>query len=626
MGTVAEEAAKAAMQKKLASMEKDIARLKGIASKVTTAEIKLMASVDDVLSRATGQYKEMLAMQHEFMQNTGQFFDDFQEKTKGAGAGVNEYSKAFATMADFGLKFFGDVKEGVKPMADLTSGMNAFIFANNQTQINMGKTAAVFRHLGMDTKVLGEVMDSAMLAFGKTGEEAVKMSNKIMGLSKAFVMKPTELATNFRSAQKNLAYDSDKLMTVFTKLQFTSRRTGISFDTLTGQFGDSMDTFEGSASKAGNLNALLGRSVFNSIDLLGKTEAERVETIVKGIQKNVNVEAMMKNKFQLKAFAKQLGLSPEDTRRLLTGRTSIPDVLAKGKTKDPKEQALSAMANAAKRASVTFEDLIPTVMQLRSAMQNFVIQANYTLQKGLEGALSAATGMEGVQSLYQFSEVFELMLAQGDMTSWADYKKKQGEKATFQGFLKQIKSASHAAGKGMGKGAGTGAYGPQELGAIGKLRAKFGGKKIDFESAMAIYAAYRVGGAPGVAAAAGLFGDGKKGGVKDSRVQEYLKSVQKAHGKQPAGILGIDKKIAGSMGLGPEQSRLAKLAKAERAKAERKQDLKDKKNIKAVATATAKAFRGTLADLGLEVDLVNAKAYFKKIQEEEAKKSAKKVN
>ena len=111
-------------------------------------------------------------------------------------------------------------------------------------------------------------------------------------------------------------------------------KKGVGFDKLTSSFGDTMDTFEGSASKAGSLNAILGRSVFNSIELLGQTEAERVKTIVQGIRESVDVRALSKNKFQLKAVAQGLGLTPDETRRLLTGQMSVDEALAGKESKD----------------------------------------------------------------------------------------------------------------------------------------------------------------------------------------------------------------------------------------------------------------------------------------------------
>ena len=52
-------------------------------------------------------------------------------------------------------------------------------------------------------------------------------------------------------------------------------------------------------------------------------EAERVGTIVDRIRGKVDVNALVTDKFNLKAVANQLGLSPDQTRRLLLGETSV---------------------------------------------------------------------------------------------------------------------------------------------------------------------------------------------------------------------------------------------------------------------------------------------------------------
>jgi hypothetical protein len=78
--------------------------------------------------------------------------------------------------------------------------------------------------------------------------------------------------------------------------------------------------------------------------LLGKTEGERVQTIIQGIKESTNVEALQRNKFQLKAIADGLGLTPDETRRLLTGQMSVDQALATKEPKDPREKALKAMA------------------------------------------------------------------------------------------------------------------------------------------------------------------------------------------------------------------------------------------------------------------------------------------
>ena len=394
--------------------------------------------VQQALDSAANQYKRMLDMQRQFLTDTGQFFDKFQTAVSADGE-IEKSVDIYGKLADFGEKLFGNVEAGVKPMLALNREMKSLAFQNLEVQTQMGKTAAVFKQLGFDTNVLGGIMDSATLAFGQTGEEAITMANDIRQLSERFVMNPTEVARNFRSAQKDLAYDSGKIMDVFRKLQFTSRATGVSFDSLTNAFGDSMDTFEGSANKAGTLNNILGKSVFNSIDLLGKTESERVESIISGIKRNVNVEGLMKNKFQLKAVAKGMGLSVEDTRRLLTGQSTIPEITAKmdKEKKDPREQALLNMARATDETSASFKELIPRIRMMNSQLDNFKLDVRYEQQNFLKGMfeeLLFGKEAEGAQAQYtgQLIEAVEnLSIGQGGS------KPQEGESA--EDFLRRLR-------------------------------------------------------------------------------------------------------------------------------------------------------------------------------------------
>ena len=140
-----------------------------------------------------------------------------------------------------------------------------------------------------------------------------------------------------------------------------------------------MDTFEQSAQKAGSLNALLGRSVFNSIDLLGKTEAERVDTIISGIRKNVNVESLKRNRFQLKSVAASLGLNVSQTRRLLSGQTTVQDALKEKESSDPRVRATMMLNEAMNTSTKSLEELTVEFKSFRGPFQNMIIRpVSYT--------------------------------------------------------------------------------------------------------------------------------------------------------------------------------------------------------------------------------------------------------
>ena len=310
------------------------------------------------------EYQEMYKAQADFIKEGGAYFDKFSE---------GSYKKAFSEMADESFKLFGTVDKIPESFKNLQSSMSSFMMLSDSTRQSLAKITAVAETAGIETGTFAEILDSATLAFGKSGQEVESLGTTIAVMGQKFGMPASELARNFRKAQSEMAYSSGKIMETFKKLQFTSRATGVSFDALTSAFGSSMDEFGGSARKAGTLNAILGKSVFNAVDLLGKTEAERVDTIVKGVKSSIGGDVNKLGKFQLLSVSKGLGLSVEDTRKLLSGKTTIDQALKAKEPKDPRERALKAMAEAATDVGSSFTDLEGILRQTRTSFANLAI-------------------------------------------------------------------------------------------------------------------------------------------------------------------------------------------------------------------------------------------------------------
>ena len=311
------------------------------------------------------------------IRNTGKLLeelvgDEGQEGLVGRLAGVSEDS----------FRFFGRIKEGAEATDELTQNLRSFVMASKDQQAELSTQAALFKALGVQMSDFTSVIDSARLAFQMSSEDAAKLSRNIAEVGNATGVGMGKAMANFRSAQQSMAYDSDKLMQTFRSLQLTSAQTGIGFDKLASSFGDTMDTFEGSANKAGSLNAILGKSVFNSIEFLGQTEAQRIETIVKGIKENVDMQALGKNKFQLKAISKGLGLSPEETRRLLTGQMSVDEALAQKTEGDPRAKATKKMAELlSKEVNPSLDDFGNLLKTMRTAQGQAMIDLNTVLRR-----------------------------------------------------------------------------------------------------------------------------------------------------------------------------------------------------------------------------------------------------
>ena len=328
------------------------------------------------------------------------------ELFKSQGVAAKEMVDIFSSVEEASRRLTGETQAGMAALNELGASMKSFAFLSNEARVSLIEGAITLEKFGVSAGTLGEIMDTATFSFGANQEQMTKLTNQLGEIVSKFPGQAQQIAENFRNAQQSLLYDSNKIIQVFGKLQKTSTMTGVSFDSLTNAFGNSMDTFQGSSEKAGRLNAILGKSVFNSIDLLGKTEAERVETIIAGVKKNVNVEALKQNKFQLQAVAAGLGLTPDETRRLLSGKATVEDVM-KGK-KDPRQAAQERMAEALDDNTMGLKELQNAYMAIGlTQMERFRIGFNTEASREITDQIKGFFDLAGDASIKNINDLIE---------------------------------------------------------------------------------------------------------------------------------------------------------------------------------------------------------------------------
>ncbi len=393
--------------------------------------VKMLGGFLDMFDEGSKIYESKINS----IRNTGKLLDSIigdegQEGLVGRLAGISEGS----------FRFFGRIKEGAEATDELTQNLRSFVMASKDQQAELSQQAALFKALGVQVSDFTSVIDSARLAFQMSSADAANLSRQIAEVGNATGVGMGKAMANFKSAQQSMAYDSGKLMQTFRSLQLTSAQTGIGFDKLASSFGDTMDTFEGSANKAGSLNAILGKSVFNSIEFLGQSEAERIETIVKGIRENVDMQALGKNKFQLKAISKGLGLSPEETRRLLTGQMSVDEALAQKTEGDPRAKATKKMAELlSQEVNPSLDDFGNLLKTMRTAQGQGIIDLNDILRR-------QAKDLTGFDSPTEIFETVQSSLRElGRRGATDDLKKRAGEiKTIFSTYTDEVKNARDA--------------------------------------------------------------------------------------------------------------------------------------------------------------------------------------
>ena len=201
---------------------------------------------------------------------------------RGEVVGVTGNIEAFDTTvmgASTGATRFGvGIEEAAKATSALSQSMSSFSGASAALKNDLVQTAASFENLGISASTFGANMQIAEKSFGMTGKEALGLQKDMAKLAAGIGVPIGQLAQDFNSNASSFAAYGDAGIKMFKDLARQSKETGIAMNDLlsiTQQF----DTFEGAADAAGKLNAVLGGGIVDSMQLLGATEAERIDIL-----------------------------------------------------------------------------------------------------------------------------------------------------------------------------------------------------------------------------------------------------------------------------------------------------------------------------------------------------------
>ena len=378
-----------------------VASLNGISEGAEGLVINIDRSTKSMLA-LNNMVKNLQATSVATRNSFSKFGTDIESVFKNLDGSVANTTKE---MIGFGEKTFLSAEAGRDAVERLSTTFGGFFGLNQTGQVQLAQTSMLMESVGFSADQVSAVFDKATRSFGMNADKTAALGGTLANLRVQYKMSAEEISTNFIQAQDKLVYSSDKVLGIFKQLQLTSRVTGIDFNALTDAFGESFDTFEGAANKAGGLNALLGDNIFNSVDLLGKNEAERMETIVTGLKDNVNVNTLVSDKFQLKAVAKQLGLSPDQTRRLLLGESGVQKMLdEKLEIKDPAKIEVKNAQQAINQLSTAFTDSLPALIRFQRAMANSMRAFDVAGRGFTEVFMKIAPGLEE-NSLGSFKSV-----------------------------------------------------------------------------------------------------------------------------------------------------------------------------------------------------------------------------
>ena len=291
----------------------------------------------------TTKLNDRLLATNETLKDLQKSFGNLVFDSDNAGA-ISETSQAMEIL-------LGNAKAGTQAYDQLSRSFTSFTrlaMANQRTTGNLTKQstalsselssqAALLANLGLSYGSFTKNLDSAVYSFGLNKKQVESFNFSIKNLANDLKMMPDDVSRNFQLVSKNLAYDLGTIRDQFVKFQKLSLKTGIDVSSLTGSFGQKMDTIQGASQAAASINQLLGRNAFSATELLMMTDADRAEAIRNEIMNDPAIKSDIlrggaAGKFALNSVAEALGMDRDTTRRfILTGdKNSVRDEIGKG--------------------------------------------------------------------------------------------------------------------------------------------------------------------------------------------------------------------------------------------------------------------------------------------------------
>lgn len=238
---------------------------------------------------------------------------------KATGAGT-QYNDVIDDVRFGSMQAGVGMKESADAVQSLFTNLTSFNRMSQQSQVELARTTAQFDRMGIASQTTAKNLDISTKALGMNIDEAVHAQKEVVATALQLGLSPGMLADQFTASIPQLAQYGKQSVQIFRELATQSKATGIAINDLIG-ISQQFDTFEGAATAAGKLNAMLGGNLLNSVDLLNASESERIDMLRQSLEisgKNFNEMG----KFEQMALANAAGIKDMATAAKLFGTTA----------------------------------------------------------------------------------------------------------------------------------------------------------------------------------------------------------------------------------------------------------------------------------------------------------------
>ena len=306
---------------------------------------------------------------------------------KATGTG-NQYKNLISSVEQDNRRLGVSASESAAATSTLIGGFSEFLMIDGDLQKALVTEITQFEKFGVAAGTTTKFLQNVTRTTGRSIPAAQRLQKSIMGTANAFGDDLNKVMEESAEIMPKLAIHGQNLEGVFNNLYSASKRTGMGMSEIVS-FAERFDTFDTAAQAAGNLNAVLGQMggapMVDTMQILEETDpAKRMQLFSDAIQQSVGDFEQL-GYYQQKAIANTMGMSVEETRRILL-----------------QEEETNKLNTAMQKAGLSQEEMLELQEQGRDLMTEMKILAMQFavalepvigLIKGIIGGMSDILGM-----------------------------------------------------------------------------------------------------------------------------------------------------------------------------------------------------------------------------------------
>ena len=307
---------------------------------------------------------EIVQKSIDFAMKQDEVFAAFRKST---GAG-NEFNQMIKAGEEAGRSYGVTLEESAGMVGALKNTFTEFTYLAPNVQKDIMDTSLALGEMGLDAQTSADFFQMSMTSLGMGAKEAQQALLDMSATAQGLGVDINKMGQDFIANRDILSRYGANAVDTFKDMAVQAKATGIEVSTLLG-FVDQFKTFDQAGQSVGRLNAIMGGPFLNSIDMLNAAMEDPVEGIrmMKSAIDQAGISAEDLSGAEIMAFADALGMSAEDTRKMLSESSEELDQRTM-KQEEAAEQAMKMqsinekLANAFKQLYVDAEPFLTKVI------------------------------------------------------------------------------------------------------------------------------------------------------------------------------------------------------------------------------------------------------------------------